>query len=248
MLNICYFCGKAATTREHLPPRQMFKGFSCDSITVPSCKEHNCSKSGEDQAIVNALLIPFRNQVKLKTNNNIFNKDILKAILIADSSFERTKYRVISKHFISDLPEEIKNLAEVSFLKPPIKIHNWIKKLTAGLVFYCTQKYDPQLNWEIVQCWSPDWLKYVADLKIDEAHSILQLKANLRQWLNEKKWINGWSATPKPYPSNIYYFQICFDDDEIAFKHIFYNNYIWYVWLKNKAEIKNSILSKLNLL
>ena len=46
----------------------------------------------------------------------------MKAISISDSSFDRTKYKVISKHFITDLPEEIKNLAEVSFLKPQSKL------------------------------------------------------------------------------------------------------------------------------
>ncbi len=199
----------------------MFKGFSCDSLTVPSCTLHNCSKGSDDQAIVNALLIPLRNQIRLKKNKNIFNKDVMKAISIADSSFDRTKYKVISKHFITDLPEEIKNLAEVSFLKPPIKISSWIKMLTAGLIFYCTQKYDSELDWETIGCWSPDWLKYKADLKIDEAHSILQLKSDLRLWLNNKGWVEGWSATPKKYPANIYHFQICFDKDEIALNIFF---------------------------
>jgi hypothetical protein len=39
----------------------MFKGFECDSITVPSCDRHNSAKGGNDQAIVNGLLIPLFN-------------------------------------------------------------------------------------------------------------------------------------------------------------------------------------------
>ena len=51
---LCYFCGGPATTMEHAPPKQMFRAFECDSITVPSCDEHNTRRSASDQAIVSA--------------------------------------------------------------------------------------------------------------------------------------------------------------------------------------------------
>lgn len=52
--NICYFCGipldKTTITREHVPPKCFFpKGQKVDLITVPSCKEHNGGKSGDDE-------------------------------------------------------------------------------------------------------------------------------------------------------------------------------------------------------
>src|SRR5258706_15617847 len=59
----CYYCGSQANSDEHAPPRQMFKGFSCDSITVPSCSTHNSEKGGADQAIVSAFLIPLFNTI-----------------------------------------------------------------------------------------------------------------------------------------------------------------------------------------
>ncbi|HEY3289211.1 MAG TPA: hypothetical protein VGK87_03695, partial [Anaerolineae bacterium] len=52
----CYYCGKPATSLEHVPPRMMFSGFDCGSITVPSCATHNTHKRGHDQAIVNMML------------------------------------------------------------------------------------------------------------------------------------------------------------------------------------------------
>jgi hypothetical protein len=40
--NICYWCGTPATSKEHVPPRNLFpKGKNKDLITVPSCTEHN---------------------------------------------------------------------------------------------------------------------------------------------------------------------------------------------------------------
>lgn len=59
----CYYCGGKTTSDEHAPPRQMFRAFDCDSITVPSCETHNSAKAGRDQAIVSAFLIPTQNRI-----------------------------------------------------------------------------------------------------------------------------------------------------------------------------------------
>ena len=38
----CIFCGKTATTKEHIPAKHLFKGKpDKDLITVPSCEECN---------------------------------------------------------------------------------------------------------------------------------------------------------------------------------------------------------------
>lgn len=38
----CYWCGNPATSREHIPPSNLFpKGHNSQLITVPSCKQHN---------------------------------------------------------------------------------------------------------------------------------------------------------------------------------------------------------------
>lgn len=42
MLNTCYWCGAPATSREHVPPRNLFpKGKNKNLLTVPSCYTHN---------------------------------------------------------------------------------------------------------------------------------------------------------------------------------------------------------------
>ncbi|WP_294363045.1 hypothetical protein [uncultured Clostridium sp.] len=59
----CYWCGKEATSREHVPPKCLFpedkdikvvldKSFRKDLITVPSCDEHNLSKSNDDEYLM----------------------------------------------------------------------------------------------------------------------------------------------------------------------------------------------------
>ena len=50
--NVCYFCGKEATSKEHIPPRAFFpKNNRNDLFTVPSCEEHNGAKSKDDEYV-----------------------------------------------------------------------------------------------------------------------------------------------------------------------------------------------------
>lgn len=56
----CYYCGRTATSIEHVPPRCIFPerkdAFGADMrknlITVPSCDEHNLEKSKDDEFLM----------------------------------------------------------------------------------------------------------------------------------------------------------------------------------------------------
>ena len=71
MHDICYWCGKPATTREHVPPRCFFPDKDKEDIsniefhwenllTVPSCHDHNTKKSLDDEYLL-AHIAPARN-------------------------------------------------------------------------------------------------------------------------------------------------------------------------------------------
>jgi hypothetical protein len=242
----CYYCGKKATTKEHVPPKQMFKGFDCDSITVPSCIEHNCTKSGEDQAIVTVFLIPIKNYIeaKIQIENNL-SLNILKATNVAKHSFERTKNRVLKKPFLDEMPDEIKHLPDVGFLKAPIKLYDWIKKLTAGIVYDGIGHHDPSIDWDKIDCWSTEY--YDSKLATNQKAKLdLLLKYDeFRKWFDSKNWIKGWSAYPRQYPADIYSFYFCFDFEDITIKHCFYKNYNCYASFKTSFANKNILLNKL---
>jgi hypothetical protein len=59
----CYFCGKPATSKEHVPPRCLFsegkdafgKDHRKNLITVPSCDEHDLEKSKDDEFLMVCL-------------------------------------------------------------------------------------------------------------------------------------------------------------------------------------------------
>ena len=66
MTEKCYWCGRDATSREHVPPRCIFpegkdikliyeETFRRSLITVPSCDEHNLAKSHHDEYLMVCL-------------------------------------------------------------------------------------------------------------------------------------------------------------------------------------------------
>ena len=56
----CYYCGRVATSREHVPPECIFperkdcfgEDYRKNLITVPSCDEHNLKKSKDDEFLM----------------------------------------------------------------------------------------------------------------------------------------------------------------------------------------------------
>lgn len=63
MTGSCYYCGKPATSVEHVPPKCLFPAqkdvaggdYRTNLITVPSCTEHNLGKSKDDEFLMLCL-------------------------------------------------------------------------------------------------------------------------------------------------------------------------------------------------
>ena len=240
----CYYCGSEACSDEHAPPRQMFKGFPCDSITVPSCEDHNSSKGGADQAIVSAFLIPLHNGI----GRYPLEDRVLKAIQIAQPSFERAKRRAVNSPLLKSPPEALKDLPNLAYLVPSTNIGGWIRQLTAALVYNAVQAFDLTIKWPEAIVWSPDWVaaEGPASLELEQAISILEKQREIHLQLEQLTWEDGWSAHPRPYPSIIYAFQVRFEPNgEVIFKHRFYNRYTWYAWFSAAQETIAKLEEKL---
>lgn len=55
-VTICVYCGEPADTRDHIPSKNLFKGFSAITpITVPSCKRCNNELSQDEEYFRNLL-------------------------------------------------------------------------------------------------------------------------------------------------------------------------------------------------
>jgi hypothetical protein len=211
----------------------MFKGFSCDSITVPSCDAHNTKKSHHDQAIVSAFLIPLHNMAQqLPDRRWNIGPDVIRAINRGRSAFPYTKRRAISSQ-LADHPL-LKRVAmpDSVYVVPGVSIHDWVRQLTAALVFHATKAVDPELDWRRALVWSPDWLSKPRGSEVSLEYAAAEFKSS--QALHDRitkeiAWRRGWSAIPRPYPRSIYVFDVGLIGDTAAtIRHRFYSSYTWY--------------------
>lgn len=219
----CYFCGSKATSREHIPPKLLFRGFHCDRITVPSCDKHNTQKSGDDQAIVSAFL---RSLDYWKTLYAFpYHEDIEKAIRIGRSSFERTKKSVFQTKFSTDPPS--KNLvSDIVIVSPKIGVDSWMQQMAAGLTFDALGRPSPEIDWASSEVYGSGWI-YTADPNLFRQDDLRRQHTAIRDLdtiFGNVSWLPGWSSKPRAYPQNIYQFHYGFADNYMALKHIFYQN------------------------
>jgi len=240
----CYYCEKPATSVEHLPPKQMFKAFQCDSLTVPSCDEHNSKKCGHDQAIVSALLIP------LHTGRHRYplEPEIELAINAALPSFEMSKRSAVRSPFLKDPPSGLDDLPDLAHLAPSVDFPAWIRQLTAGLVHKKIATASYTVSWQKATVWSPHWFATSgpAPVPYDDVVQTLESYQKQRAMLDNLTWQPGWSASPNPYPNIIYSFQIhVFPDKYVMFRHMFYNRYTWYVTFRASKRCISKLLLNL---
>jgi hypothetical protein len=240
----CYFCGAKATSFEHAPPRQMFKGFMCDSITVPSCDLHNSKKSGNDQAIVSAFLLSLRNG----EDTYELEPEITRAIKLAPPSFELAKRKAISAPLLSNPPEQLADLPNTTYISPDAKILSWVRQLSAALVFDSTRTVINDFNWDKIIVWSPDWIRSEKNepMELNRVVTVLQEHRDIKKGLDDLEWLNGWSSFPKHYPSIIYRFRIFLSNSDLLFCHTFYNHYHWYALAQLPYEMLAKIAQKAN--
>lgn len=237
----CYFCGNLATSREHAPPRQMFKGFDCDSIKVPSCEKHNTKKSGKDQAIVHGF---FKSLISYKES---LEGDVLKAYNIAASAFDYTKRTAVISNMLKNPTEGFRRLPRLAFLPSNVKMPDWIRQLTAAIFFSATKTYESSIVWEKIEVESPNWIFALGPENIDENVAVsyfeeMEKKIKLMSMLS---WELGWSASPRLYPKSIYEFRLHLSAKKIILTHLFYERYIWYAWIPGDKQIVSQLEAKI---
>ena len=242
--SVCYFCGKPSTSTEHAPPEMFFRGFSCDSITAPSCNDHNSRKSGDDQSIVSAMLQSLNNMLAKNGSIPNLSPEVQKAIETAKSSFSYTKRRVKNVDLFegSSLENELPKVAHLQG-----KIDGWIKHLTAVLVWDATKSFDNSIEWDKAIVRSPQW--FPSDFpKPQKPEEVIEY-ANASQEVDEMEskidWISGWSAYPRSYPLGIYQFHfVDAKENDLIFKHRFYEMYNIFVLFSANEKIIKAIYER----
>jgi len=238
----CYYCGNPAVGKEHVPAKQLFAAFECDSITVPGCATHNTDKTLIDQAFVSALLIPLNNG---KGRYNLSDY-VLKALSKAQPALEHTKKKVFSAAIIdtSNNPA-LKSLPLVSYTS--LYLFDWMRQVTAGLIYDVIGEYDTSIDWNTSGSWSPSFIDSPTSrtYKAADLYEEFQLRSQFEQEiLRGLKWFEGWSAKPRPYPKGIFRFQVHFEHREVLFRYRFYDQYSWYVAFQPSLQTLRKLWQK----
>jgi hypothetical protein len=229
-MKVCYFCGEMANSKEHLPPKQIFKGFKINRITVPSCYKHNTDKSGEDEAIVKAMLLSIEN-----SDNKNYSPELLKALNIVKGHYGQVKRTVTEERLYSDYNKNIVCLNSL------IDLNNWIKELSAGMIYYKTNYFDKNNDFLKSQVFERNSYSKNTMLKLSDFENERKEKIKLQNLFESGIWNAGWIPQGF-YPRNLYYFEYRIIGEKILIKHKFYTYYTYYNMINLTDETRKKLL------
>ena len=239
MKNECYYCGirldKATRSKEHIPPKQMFRGFSCDRITVPSCPVHNTNKGDRDAAILRGMLI----SLDVKPDRDSLNPDVLKAIEDARPYFHEVKRQVTVGPAIKNPPKELDTSAAY-LLNSRADIDSWIRQLTAGLVYSALGRKVPSFRWDEARVFSSSAFGMAEPN--GEDFDLVRQRAELNeqriQLFTALPWQSGWNKRGRiVYPASLFRFQLLPCCEFAALYLVFFDDFEWTVVFKAEQSV-----------
>lgn len=238
---VCYYCGQPATGQEHVPPKQMFRAFDCDSITVPSCEAHNTSKSFDDQIIIDLLA----HAVEWQPRRVPLSHHAAEAVSLRYSSFRHTKRRIQHAKLV-----EHPMLAPTPYLEPETNIQAWMQHAAAALVFDGTGFQDASIDWPAAVVFSPTFLPgpKAPPLPLDDAAECLTERQRMGDAADGSfDWLEGWSAEPKAHPPDVFAFRVAFDDEgSVGLRLLFYGESRWYVITHMSGRTRRALRERLS--
>lgn len=142
---------------------------------------------------------------------------------------------------------EFRKLPKLAYLPPDVKMHDWIRQLTAALVYSATKTYNNSIIWDKIKVKSPDWIytKGPETVNEDDAVPYFEEMRKNKNLMSNLSWKLGWSASPRPYPGSIYKFFVHLSSNEIIMHHIFYERFNWYAWMQASEKLIGKIESNI---
>ena len=125
----CYACPQPGTSREHVPPKNLFPlNFRSNLITVPSCDKHNSAKSGDDEL--------FRHVVAAAEGTNEFALEVYEPVI---RSFERRPH--ILPTFMPGVQQAVTTEGETIGCRVDQKrFERSVRSIVRALYYYENQK------------------------------------------------------------------------------------------------------------
>lgn len=150
--DFCIYCSKVADTREHIPPKQFFKGNPDKPlITVPSCKKCNAGfQKDEDffrQFYVSMLMA--RSPIAKQLMDGEISRSILRTPALGHQMFSQMK--LVDAYTKSGIYKGKKTMYRVSD-SDKIRINKVVTKTIKGLFYHEFGKTVPE-DWIIKIIW-----------------------------------------------------------------------------------------------
>jgi len=228
-ISTCYYCGAPKINDEHVPPKSFFSGRNYRPIKLPACALHNAAKSGTDQAILKAMLIPIAAAQ---------GTDWLKPWSVAYPecmAWLPAQQRTITYNMNATVAvpvraergmEDFPHLAHTK-----INFDRWIQAITAGIVYVVSDKRRLlSVDWDHarVVCWD------VMFRRRDDVPSTYDITTH-GQWRSQTYanvhadwWFDGHLPDPYTYPADHYRYRIGLCNRIVTIEHIFFNQYTFW--------------------
>jgi hypothetical protein len=137
--NKCYWCGKKATSEDHVPPKQLFYKVNYQPIKNPSCRKHNEDFSKIDYRGSIYITGATRNKIAEKLFEEKIGKSLkhIKSIGLLNALLEEIRFDNNGNVFDASINSQIIDL--------------YFEKIIRGIFFY--HKQIPSKR-RIVKCFS----------------------------------------------------------------------------------------------
>lgn len=160
---LCVLCGvRLATTRDHVPPKGLFKGLDAQLITVPACSECNNGSSAEDEDL--RFFISAQIGKQTEGSAKLWDAGAHKSVK------RKTKLRehiAATMHETETTDDQGNRVVRLAFAAPVRTYQIVFERTTRGLYFFHTGRILPAKTRAVVEM-----LTGRPDLKTAEIRSL----------------------------------------------------------------------------
>jgi hypothetical protein len=167
----------------------------------------------------------------------------MRAIEAAAPGFASTKRRTHLRPVFDDSTPGFSGFPPGAYVDPSVQIAGWHLQLTAALMHDGLGRFDQAVSWPQAVSFAPGFFPSASPdpLPLDSVLRTIYANRVVESGLAEMDWVEGWSASPRPYPQEIYRFSVGFINDKVFFHHRFFDAFDWYVGFRAPRQIARAL-------
>jgi hypothetical protein len=241
----CYYCGAPPpSSREHVPPKMLFKETEFSAISVPSCEKHNYEKHALDQGFVAALAIAVKKVREMVPGIYSVPSDDIPVLDVPEGVVRRVG---TIRSYILDTPADIDT--DLPYIDSIVDLHDWIRHISAGLLWARLGPEAVKLDWDEAFVRSPNLVQIDKPVSLQQAGDHSKFTKHILELSESIDWYPGWFRKPHGYPQCIYHFSISSLQDpkfsepsHLIFRHEFFRSFTFFLYVECDDNIKDEVI------